>query len=219
MLSYWYTKIKKVERQNRRQENAYRKKRKEKKRKEKKSKGLFYLIFTLTIIAALTISCKNKPTGTNEFAWEDETVTIPNAGTTEAPKYEVKEENWSTFINKTIITKDKFAQDGGEIAKNYHFWAEFSATGMKYAISEEYDEYSVGRPNYNDEVFLTPSAISGNTAKFDRGKKGQEGTIEFTVNPTTGVIENIKVTFTDGVGDSPPLKAGVNCKFIKETKL
>ena len=90
---------------------------------------------------------------------------------------------------------------------------------MKYAISEEYDEYSVGRPNYNDEVFLTQSAISGNTAKFERGKKGQEGTIEFTVNPTTGVIENIKVTFTAGVGDSPPLKAGVNCKFIKETKL
>ena len=195
-------------------------------RKEKKSKGLFYLIFTLTIIAALTISCKNKPTGTNEFAWEDETITIPPTVNPdkpeEAPKYEVTQENWSTFIDKTIISKSGFSPDGSsdEKLKNYYLWAKFSASTMKYALTT-FDENEKKEPNYDpqNEVFLTLSAISENIAEFKDGKNGQKGQVQFTVNQTTGVIENIKVTFTTGVGDVKPLIAGVDCKFIKEIKL
>ena len=93
--------------------------RKEKKIKEKKSKGLFYLIFTLTIIAALTISCKNKPTGTNEFAGFDENVTISGGSFTI--------DDFKSFKGRTIRSITQYGDYDG-----LYLWAEFDDNGIRY---------------------------------------------------------------------------------------
>ena len=84
----------------------------------KKSKGLLYLIFTLTIIAALTISCKNKPTGTSDFAGFDENMAL-NGST-------LSRDDFTKFIGKTIRSRDPISGNIG------YFWAEFSAEGIKF---------------------------------------------------------------------------------------
>ena len=184
-------------------------------RKEKKSKGLFYLIFTLTIIAALTISCKNKPTGTNEFAWVDETIEVPPTYTPEEPnnpKYEITQKNWSILIDKII--KSEVSLDDGGIG---YFWAEFSDTGIKYGQGDagsppQRGSHKGNHGNYDYTSTLNIDAMADNKLNSSDGKIS----LIFTLN--NNEIANVKVVFTSDSGTSFSGKE-IICKFTKETKL
>ena len=176
-------------------------------RKEKKSKGLFYLIFTLTIIAALTISCKNKPTGTNEFAWVDADIKAPNIneGTAEPPKFEIKtKEDWKTFLGKTLISEEGITTD-----KLWYFWAEFTTDGIKWGIN---NSKTTPPANYSATVSLSQDVFTENKANFtgpviSQNLGSQKGNIQFTVDPNDGTIMDVIVTFTDGTSYNYPEKS------------
>ena len=170
-------------------------------RKEKKSKGLFYLIFTLTIIAALTISCKNKPTGTNEFAWEDETVTIDTG--------KIDKDSFKKIIEKTIRSDNSL--DVGGVG---YFWAEFSADGIKYGQGDAGSPPQGGshkgkHGSYDYTSTLNIDAMADNKLNSSDNKIS----LEFTFN--NNEIANVKVKFTDSSGTSFGGKE-FNCKFKKE---
>ena len=153
--------------------------RKEKKRKEKKSKGLFYLIFALTIIAALTISCKNKPTGTSDFAGFDDTVSIgSNLITTN---------DYQTIIKKhnTIRSRKAISADG----ITGYFWGEFVDDGIKYGQGTV--DYKGGLPH---KATLSPVAFSTNTNKANFNNN--DGSIEFQLD-NSNTITNIKITLSN----------------------
>ena len=191
--------------------NAYRKK-----RKEKKSKGLFYLIFTLTIIAALTISCKNKATGTNEFAWEDVDIKVPATtnpdAPEEAPKYEITKANWKDLLGgKTIISKRTLPLDPQQPDSFgiLYFWGEFTEDGFKWGTTES----DTTPPPYNrGTVALSADFFNGNQANFTSksyADKPQTGNIKFTVDEVTHNIEDVTVTFTSGTSyDNIDIKCG-----------
>ena len=178
------------------------------KRKEKKSKGLFYLIFTLTIIAALTISCKNKATGTNEFAWEDVDIQVPADS---SGKHEITKANWKGLLGgKTIISKRTLPLD-----INYpddlgilYFWGEFTDDGFKWGTTES----DTTPPSYDrGTVTLSSDFFNDNQANFN-GKdfygKEQTASIVFTVE-ADGTISDVTVKFTSGTSyDNIDIKCG-----------
>ena len=181
--------------------------RKEKKRKEKKSKGLFYLIFTLTIIAALTISCKNKPTGTNDFAGFDENVALKDGSD------KITEENFKNFVNRTIHSRDSIDENGDGKADGYKwFWAKFDASGIQFDVLGTPSLEKA--PNYRYNATLSANPLSDNTANFDAGKgpKGDDvkATIKFELENSK--IKNIIVTFQAGTDFN---NSAISCQFLE----
>ena len=163
-------------------------------RKEKKSKGLFYLIFTLTIIAALTISCKNKPTGTSDFSGFNEYVDL-----------NVKE-GFSQFKGKTIRSRDALSGGMG------YFWATFDDKGINYGAG---DEGSKPRGGYSYQAKLNNDALENNGSKANFSDN--KGSIQFLANAGEKVSK-ITVTFDKDSGyakeyiDASPFE----CQFVNE---
>ena len=173
--------------------------RKEKKRKEKKSKGLFYLIFTLTIIAALTISCKNKPTGTNDFSgFEYVNINFDS------------EEGFAQFVGKTIRSKAAITVDGS----TGYFWATFDDKGISFGQgTEAYKPTGGEHSGYPHFGQLNKSALSknGNKANFNDTKV--KGDILFEANVGEDV-NKIIVNITDGAS-AEYLNKNFDCGFVK----
>ena len=166
--------------------------RKEKKRKEKKSKGLFYLIFTLTIIAVLTISCNKKTTETSDFMGWDESVGIDSAA------------DFKQFKGKTIRSVEGITTD-----KLFYFWATFDDNGIKFGQSDA--EHKGSLPNRG---LLNASPLGDSyTANFT----GEiQGTITFTADALAegGIeskVKSIKVYFQKGTSYEGET---FECKFV-----
>ena len=174
--------------------------RKEKKRKEKKSKGLFYLIFTLTIIAALTISCKNKPTGSNDFSGFNEYTDIDFDDA----------RGFAQFVGKTIRSRDAL------LGSTFYFWATFDDNGIKYGSGSEGSKPITGNlDGYVLHTSLNKSALSSanNKANFSDNK----GSIFFEAK-AGDKVSKITVTFDKDSGyakeyiDASPFE----CQFVNE---
>ena len=163
--------------------------------KEKKSKGLFYLIFTLTIIAALTISCKNKPTGSNDFAGFDENMALNGSTLTK--------DDFTKFIGKTIRSR---APISGGIG---YFWAEFSADGIKFGQGD-----SENKGSLPEDAQLNLDALADNKANF-KADNNKGGSIKFELD-ADNKITDIIVTISSGASPDiiAAMKSGVKCQFV-----
>ena len=172
--------------------NAYRKK-----RKEKKSKGLFYLIFTLTIIAALTISCKNKPTGTSDFSgWQYLDLDTGK--------------DFTQFANKTIRSKSGITTDGS----TGYLWATFDNAGIKFGQGKETSKPSGGSyDGYHYYGKLTKSLLDNATVTFEDANV--EGNITFEAKPGEK-ISSIKVKITKGASQDIINLGEIDCQFVNE---
>ena len=166
-------------------------------RKEKKSKGLFYLIFTLTIIAALTISCKNKPTGTSDFSGWQYLDLDPS-------------KDFTQFANKTIRSKNGITTDGS----TGYLWATFDNAGIKFGQGSEAYKPSGGKHDgYHYYGELNKSLLNTATVTFKDGDVG--GDITFVANQGEK-ISSIKVKITKGASQDIINLGEIDCQFVNE---
>lgn len=158
--------------------------------KEKKRKGLFYLIITISIIAAIVISCSDKPTASNDFAGFDDSVTVSSTNVTS--------EDFKTFIGKTIRSREAISKDG---IVGY-FWAEFNNGGIKYGQG---DELNKGGLPHNAQ--LNTSAFTNSRANFS----DNNGYVEFQLGGST--ITNIQICLTNS---SFQMRTNIfDCQFVQ----
>ena len=153
-------------------------------------KLLAILIF---FIAIFLVSCRDKPTGLNDFSELNDTLAI-DAG-----------QSFTQFVGRTIRSKESISSG---IAA--YFWAEFTEDGIKYGSGGE-----TSKPDsYNSTVGLSKTVFgSSYTAYFTgSGSAGsQQGYIRFEVDGD--FFKKIEVKFTSGTSYDGQT---FDCQFVNE---